>query len=61
MEEPTKISKSVLLDPSILVKVQEIAEKRDRSVHYILVELIEKNIDKPEHATEQPIESPKIN
>jgi len=52
-QEITKISKSVMLTPEIVTKLEKLAAGRDRSVHYIMVEIIEKNVDNPVHLTEQ--------
>ncbi len=57
MDEQQKIQKSVFIDKETLSRIEKIAEKRDRSVHYILIELIEKNIDRIEHAVEPTSET----
>lgn len=47
-----RVVRSVTMSKSVFEKIENIALRRDRSVHYILLELIEKNVDNPAHAAE---------
>lgn len=53
--EGAKVQKTVWLTPLIIQKLEQASKDRDRTAHYILIEIIETNIDN--HAKEPSLKA----